>query len=64
MAKKAVARKDIKLSGTVYKAGEEIPNWRFVKKRTKQSLVNLGRVEEIEVEEVEVEEADDEDGDK
>lgn len=60
MAVKAIAQKDIKIDGNIYKIGEEIKNWRFIRRRTKDALINMNRVEEIKVEKVEVEAGSDE----
>lgn len=50
MPKKAIAKRNIKINGKEYKSGEEIPNWRFIKKRTKQSLKNTNRVKVLHIE--------------
>ena len=44
MPKKAIARRKLKLGGKVYKRGEVINNWRFIRKRTKKALKNTNKV--------------------
>lgn len=50
MPKKAIAKKNMKINGKEYKIGEEIPNWRFIRKRTKQALKNTNRVKVLHIE--------------
>ena len=55
MRRAYIVCKPIKISGKEYKRGDEILDWRFIPKRTKQTLLNTSMVEEVMVSEDESE---------